>query len=192
MHKEGRVHPPTGPVSVWVQRWLRCLPPGARVLDLAAGGGRHSRLAASAGLRVLAVDRDAEALSRIADASDGQIDTCCIDLESGPWILEPGAFDAVIVTNYLFRPRFALLCGLLAPGGLLILETFGLGNAAYGRPARPDFLLREGEAFDRVRSAGLVVLGYESGYVAQPRPAIVQRVCAARPPLDRERLSVDS
>jgi hypothetical protein len=139
------------------------------------------RLARSLGLKPLGVDRDAAALA-------GSIDTLVLDLESGPWSLPANAFDAVVVANYLYRPRFALACGLLAPGGLLIYETFGLGNEAYGRPSNPSFLLREGELFERARAAGLVVLGYESGYTEAPKPAIVQRLCAARPPLDGERL----
>lgn len=179
------------PPSAWIARWLACLPPGARVIDLAAGRGRHLRLAHSLGLSVLGVDRDAVALasaSATVDRGTRGIDTLVLDLERGPWSLPANSFDAVMVANYLFRPRFALACGLLAPGGLLIYETFGLGNEAYGRPSNPSFLLREGELFERARAAGLVVLGYESGYIEAPKPAIVQRLCAARPRLDGERL----
>lgn len=183
---------PALPPSAWVARWLARLPRGARVLDYAAGSGRHSLLAASLGMRVLAADRDAAALAALDEAhpaADG-VEIRSLDLESGPWALPAGAFDAVIVANYLFRPRFALVCGLLAPGGILVHETFAVGNEAFGRPSNPAFLLREGELYDRSVAAGLTVLGYESGYTEAPRPAIVQRVCAVRPPIDRRRLHV--
>jgi SAM-dependent methyltransferase len=183
--------------SAWVARWLRPLAAGARVLDFAAGSGRHARFAAALGARVLAVDRDAAALAGLREPPSrrggeaGRIETAVLDLEAGPWQLEPAAYDAVIVTNYLFRPRLALVCGLLAPGGLLVYETFALGNEAYGKPSNPDYLLREGELLERARHAGLTVLGYESGYCESPKPAIVQRLCAARPPIDRRRLALD-
>lgn len=168
------------PPSCWVQRWLHDLPAASRIVDVAAGSGRHARLAASQGHRVLAVDRDGPALARLASL-DAHIATLRADLESGPWPLAPGAFDAVIVTNYLFRSRFALLCGLLAPGGRLVYETFAQGNQAFGRPSNPAFLLRDGELLDRCAAAGLVIVAYETGVRRQPGPAVVQRVCALRP-----------
>jgi SAM-dependent methyltransferase len=184
-----------------VLRWLPLLAPGSRVLDLACGSGRHALAALAQGHEVLAVDRDAQALAGLARLAErpsgglaggrsGTLATCRLDLEQGPWSLPAGSFDAVIVTNYLFRPRFALACGLLAPGGLLIHETFARGNERYGRPANPDFLLGEGELIVRTQAAGLVVCGYESGRVAVPKPAVVQRVCAARPPAGSAKLTL--
>jgi SAM-dependent methyltransferase len=155
------------------------------VLDFAAGSGRHALLAHALGARVLAVDRNAGALASL----DEGIETEAIDLEEGPWRLPSAAFDAVIVTNYLFRPRFALLCGLLAPSGLLIYETFARGNEAYGKPSNPAFLLTEGELYERARLAGLAVVAYESGFSGPEQPAIVQRLCAVRPPFDPVRLT---
>lgn len=184
--------------SRWIARWLGLLPPGARVLDLACGSGRHALLAARQGHRVLAVDRDAAALAglraesatALGQGAEGLLELRCVDLEQGAWTLPRGEFDAVIVANYLFRPRFALACGLLAPGGLLIYETFARGNEAYGRPSNPDFLLREGELIARAQAAGLVVTAYESGYVPRPKPAVVQRICAARPSPGSAKLAV--
>jgi SAM-dependent methyltransferase len=178
--------------SGWVARWLKSLPVGARVLDLAAGGGRHALLARSLGARVLAVDRDAAALSVLDRAPGAAIETAVLDLEDGPWQLTAGAFDAVIVTNYLFRPRFALVCDLLAPGGLLIYETFAVGNEAFGKPSNPAFLLEEGELLVRSRAAGLTVIAYESGLTPSDRAAVVQRVCAVRPPYERARLALET
>ncbi len=166
------------PADPWVLRWLADLPVGSRVLDFASGAGRHARAAADAGHRVTAIDRDAEALAGLARTG---IECICTDLEAGPWPFAGRAFDAVVVTNYLFRARFALLAGTLAPGGRLVAATFAAGNAEFGRPRNPDFLLAPGELLRRAAAAGLMVLAYEHGLRADPAPAVVQRVCAIRP-----------
>ena len=175
---------PTGAGSPWILRWLDRLPRGASVLDFAAGSGRHARAAAERGLQVLAVDRDEQALARLPDgqaAGSPTIRSRAVDLESGPWpFAAHERFDAVVVANYLFRPRFALLASLLAPGGLLVYETFAQGNERYGRPSNPAFLLAPGELFERAQRAGLTVLAYEAGLVQRPSPAAIQRVCAIR------------
>lgn len=183
--------------SPWIARWLDRLAPGAMVLDFAAGSGRHARAACERGLRVVAIDRDGQALSRLRDESrprdephsrdaaclhdDARLELRVADLESGPWPFAAYEhFDAVVVANYLFRPRFSLLAGLLAPGGLLVYETFAQGNERYGRPSNPAFLLAPGELFERAQRAGLTVLAYEAGLVQRPSPAAIQRVCAIR------------
>ena len=96
-------------------------------------------------------------------------------------------FEAIICTNYLFRPRLDLMASWLAPGGLLIYETFAHGNARYGRPANPDFLLQSGELAELARRGGLHLLAFEDGYVATPRPARLQRMVALAAPFDLER-----
>lgn len=164
------------PPSPWVLRWLGLLPAGASVLDFAAGAGRHALAAQRLGLRATAVDRDAAALATIGAG----VAVRAADLESGEWPLGDERYDAVVVANYLFRPRFALLAALVAPGGLLVCETFAQGNERYGRPSNPAFLLAPGELYERSRRAGLLVLGYEHGLVERPKPAVVQRVCAVR------------
>ena len=166
----------TLPPSPWVRRWLALLPTGATVLDFAAGSARHALEAQRLGLRATAIDRDAAALAGL----DSGVVARVADLESGAWPFGDERFDAVVVANYLFRPRFALLATLLAPRGLLIYETFAQGNERYGRPSNPAFLLGPGELCERSQRAGLLVLGYEHGLVERPRPAVVQRVCAVR------------
>lgn len=146
------------------------------MLDVAAGSGRHAREALRLGLRATAIDRDAAALSGLG----GGIVVRVADLEGGDWPFAQECFDAVVVANYLFRARFALIAALVAPGGLLVYETFAQGNERYGKPSNPAFLLAAGELLQRCRSAGLTVLAYEHGMLARPRPAIVQRVCATR------------
>ena len=163
--------------SEWVLRWADLVPRGAAVLDLACGRGRHARLFAARGCAVLAVDRDAEALATLA--GDPGIETRRADLEGAPWPFDPAAFDAVVVTNYLHRPLFPHLAAALRPGGVLIYETFMLGNERFGKPSNPDFLLRPGELLEAF-SGPLTVAGFEQGTVGQPPRAAVQRICAVR------------
>ncbi|MGD2140964.1 MAG: class I SAM-dependent methyltransferase [Burkholderiales bacterium] len=172
--------------SAWVCRWMRLLPAGSVVLDLACGYGRHVRLALAQGHEVVALDRDGEALARLSTLPG--VRTVQADIEQSGWPFPDQRFDAVIVTNYLYRPLFPLLIRAVAHNGLLIYETFARGNERFGRPRNPDFLLKEGELYEVVRPA-LRVLGYEDIYTSSPGPAMVQRLCAcgqgfAWPPID--------
>jgi len=161
--------------SVWVARWADCIAPGGRVLDVASGGGRHARFLAGRGHPVEAVDRDPAALSSLADVAG--VSTRCADLEGGPWPYEGESFAGVVVVNYLHRPLFSRLLAALAPGGALIYETFAAGNERYGRPSNPAFLLQPGELLDVVKGR-LRVIAFEDLYVPDPKPAMVQRICA--------------
>jgi SAM-dependent methyltransferase len=167
-------HPEVATPSAWVQRWASLVPAGGPVLDIACGGGRHALFFAARGHPVTAVDRDSAAISTLAGQAG--ITALCADLETGSWPYAGRQFAAVVVTNYLHRPLFPALMAALAPGGVLIYETFAQGNEAYGRPANPDFLLQRGELLRAVGAAR--VLAYEDLYVEQPRPAMVQRICA--------------
>lgn len=164
--------------SQWVRRFLPLIKPGGAVLDLACGGGRHSLLLAERGYRVVAVDRDADALARIEVSSPG-IATRVADLEGEPWPFQGRRFDGIVVTNYLFRPLLPMLLESLDENGVLIYETFMLGNERCGKPSNPAFLLRPHELLDLVRGK-LTVTAFEQGQVSVPRPAVVQRLCATR------------
>lgn len=164
--------------SQWVRRFLPLIKPGGTVLDLACGGGRHSLLLAERGYRVVAADRDADALAQIAAASSG-IEICVADLEGEPWPFPGRRFDGIVATNYLFRPLLPTLLDSLGDNGVLIYETFMLGNERCGKPSNPDFLLRPHELLDLVRGR-LNVVAFEQGQVGTPRQAVVQRLCAAR------------
>ena len=161
--------------SAWVQRFAPMIASGGVVLDVACGSGRHARLLAAMGLRVEAVDRDAEALAAL-EGIEG-LTVRVADLEGGPWPYQAGSFDAVIVTNYLHRSRFDALIDALKPGGVLIYETFMAGNERLGKPSNPDFLLQPHELLDRLRPR-MTVVAFEQGRVERPTPAFVQRICA--------------
>jgi len=175
--------------STWVARWAPAIPPG-ETLDLACGGGRHARLLASLGHPVLAVDRDEQAL---AQAAGPGITTLRHDLEAegSVWQFAPGRFAGIVVTNYLHRPLFADLVNALAPNGILVYETFALGNERFGKPSNPAFLLAPGELLDVAMRHGLRVLAYEDGIVETPRPARMQRLCAGGPGVDPGAIRLD-
>ena len=159
--------------SPWIVRFAPLVPAGARVLDLACGTGRHARLFADRGCRVLAVDRDAAALAALARVAG--VETARLDLETGAWPLAGEEFDAIVVANYLHRPLFPFLLASLAPDGLLLYETFARGNEAFGRPSNPDFLLEPGELL-RLVAGRLKVVAYEEGQVdggAQRGPCLL-------------------
>jgi SAM-dependent methyltransferase len=161
--------------SPWVVRWSGAIRAGGRVLDVACGKGRHLRYLASLGLSVVGVDRDEQALASLAGL---RAELRVADIEGGAWPFAPGEFDGVVVTNYLHRPLFPHLVAALRPGGVLVYETFALGNERYGRPSKPDFLLEPGELLRRVEP--LDVVAFEQGLVSSPKQALIQRICAVR------------
>ena len=151
---------------------------GGRVLDLACGSGRHARFLAGLGYEVSAVDRNIEAILKL-QAVPG-ITATQLDLEGDDWPLAGQQFAGIVVTNYLWRPRLPDVLAMLAPGGVLIYETFMLGNEAYGKPSSPAFLLRPGELREVAQAAGLREIAFEEGYTASPKPAMRQAICAVR------------
>jgi SAM-dependent methyltransferase len=165
------------PPSDWVRRWAALVPRG-EVLDLACGQGRHARLFASLGHRVTALDRDRAALAAL-DGVPG-VDALQADLENGSrWPFGPGRFAGVVVTNYLYRPLFRHLIDALAPGGVLIYETFMSGNERFGKPSNPQFLLAPGELLASF-AGELTVAAFEQGKVERPKAAMIQRLCALK------------
>jgi len=154
---------------IWWRRTVRCS------TSLLARGGTRAFFA-SLGHPVTAIDRDAAALNALAD--EPLVTQILADIENAGWPLAADAqFAAVVVTNYLHRPLFPQLIRSLAPGGVLVYETFAQGNERVGKPSNPAFLLAPGELLDVVR-ARLRVVAFQDGFVAQPRPAYVQRICA--------------
>jgi SAM-dependent methyltransferase len=160
--------------SDWLQRWTHLLAPGSTVLDVACGAGRHMRHLAALGHRVTGVDRNPEALA----LAQGSGPVVCADIENGPWPFAGQTFACVLVTHYLWRPLLPVIVSSVAPGGVLIYETFAAGNETVGKPSRPDFLLKPGELL-RV-TGDLLTVAYEDGFESSPE-RFVQRIVAVRP-----------
>lgn len=180
----------SGKPSAWVGRWAHLLPEQSTVLDIACGSGRHMKFLGFLGHRVTGLDRSQQAI----DSASAWGEAILADLENSPWPLvqtlknpensqnstapTPRKFGAVIVTNYLWRPLFEVIAQSLAPGGILIYETFARGNETIGKPSRPDFLLEPGELIQAF--SGLHLIAYECGFLADPA-RFVQRMVAAMP-----------
>ena len=163
--------------SPWIARFAPLIPAGGAVLDLAAGFGRHARLLAGLGYRVEAVDRSAEALATLADVPN--LTTRCADLEGGPWPYYGHGFDGIVVSRYLWRPLMPNLFGCLNEGGILIYETFMVGQEQYGKPSNPAYLLRVGELLELVRNR-FAVIAFEQGEIAGDPAQVIQRICVRR------------
>ena len=159
--------------SPWVVRWAPLIERGP-VLDVASGSGRHAALLAERGFAVLAVDK--------GDPVSGPgIEFVKANLEDGsPWPFAGRRFAGIVVTNYLHRPLLPILVESLEEGGVLIYETFMLGNERYGRPSNPHFLLRPGELLEAF--SALTIVAFEQGVQERPKKAVVQRICVLRGP----------
>jgi len=164
--------------SPWVQRWSTLVAPGASVLDVACGTGRHARWFAARGARVTALDRDAQAMAAMLALPGAAIELIVADIEDGPWPLPGRHFDVVVVTNYLWRPLMPALVASIDVGGLLIYETFAQGNETVGKPSNPDYLLHPGELLQL--AADLRVIAFEDGFIAEAPARFVQRIAAVR------------
>ncbi len=162
-------------MSPWIIQWAGLVPAGAAVLDLATGAGHNALFFAARGHLATAVDLD---LTRLPEAP--KIERVQADLEDGsPWPLGDRRFGAVIVTRYLHRPLMSRLLDAVAPGGVLLYETFMEGNERFGRPSRPEHLLRDGELLELVRGR-FSVTAYEARMVSDPKMAMVQRIAARK------------
>jgi SAM-dependent methyltransferase len=175
--KEDASHQASAGPSPWILRFAGQVPAGRRVADIACGGGRHGRLFLAQGHPVLFVDRDVSGVADLTGRPDAEIVEA--NLEQGGWPLTGWDFAGVAVTNYLWRPILPRIIDLVEPGGLLLYETFALGNEAFGRPRNPDFLLRPGELLEAVRGR-LDVLAYQQRVIGAPRPAVIQHIAARR------------
>jgi SAM-dependent methyltransferase len=163
----------TEAASAWIQRWSHLVPAGGTVLDVACGMGRHLRWFAARGHPVVGVDRSEPAIAELQPLGE----LVLADIEDGAWPFAGRAFAGVVVTNYLWRPLLPTLVQSVAPGGVLLYETFASGNETVGKPSRPDFLLQPGELLRAC--AGMRVVAYEDGFLDGPA-RFVQRIVAVR------------
>ena len=172
--------------SPWVERFSPLIPKGGLVLDLACGSGRHASLLAHQGYNVLAVDREIAALNALIKTLPievgAKIESFEVNLEGDSWPLgDLPRFDGVVVTNYLYRPYVDRLLPILNPGGVLIYETFALGNEQFGKPSNPEFLLKPNELLGLIEAnRGFQIVSFEQGLVKFPKSASIQRICAVK------------
>lgn len=167
--------PDHAPPSPWIKRFTPLIAPGATVLDVACGHGRHLGWFASQGHPATGVDRDAEAL---ADAPAGSR-VLQADIENGPWPLAGERFGAVVVAHYLWRPLLPTILESVATGGVLLYETFACGQETIGRPKRPQFLLKPGELLQLCTAPQWRVVAFEDGFLTAP-DRFIQRIAAIR------------
>lgn len=161
--------------SLWLTRFAPLIRPGGTVLDLACGNGRNTRWLARQGWHVEAVDRDAEAIAGLQGLEN--VTTLQADLEGAPWPYPERRFDGIVVCRYLYRPLLPLLAASLAENGVLIYETFMVGQERFGHPRNPDFLLLPDELLNAF-SDKLQIVAFEQGVISEPNPAVIQRICA--------------
>ena len=102
------------------------------------------------------------------------------DLETPHGIpVRSGSCGAILVFRFLFRPLVERICEALAPGGLLLYETFTIRQRDLGQqPTNPAFLLQEGEL--QRAFGGLEILSYWEGLTEGPRPDAMARLVARR------------
>jgi len=160
--------------SSWVQRWAHLIAPQSHVLDVACGAGRHMRFLAAQGHTAVGVDRNPDAVT-LAQAFGEVI---CADIENGAWPFTDQTFGCVVVTNYLWRSLLPVIFQSIAPGGVLVYETFAAGNETVGKPSRPDFLLQPGELLRATE--GLHTVAFEEGFESSP-DRFMQRIVSIRP-----------
>ncbi len=162
--------------SDWLLEHYMHIPQGGGVLDLACGSGRHSEFLSGKGYQLTAVDID---ITAVTEANLQNTSIIQADLEREAWPFPKGQFSGIVVTNYLWRAHFPHLMKSLKPGGVLIFDTFMVGNEKYGRPSNPKFLLKSEEL--KIAFSEMELLAYQEGYQDQPTPAMRQSIVAQKP-----------
>ncbi len=163
-------------ISPWILAARKWLPVEGAALDLAAGSGRHTLFLKDIGLDVVAVDIDTSSLA--GEEFEG-VEVITADLEGEAWPFSEEVFSVILISNYLWRPHFSEIRKSLKPGGLVLWDTFSVGNEVYGRPSNPNFLLTEGELLDAF--SGFQILDYAHGYTDKPGPAMRQSIICRKP-----------
>jgi SAM-dependent methyltransferase len=175
--------------SDWVKRFISLIPQTEKgyVLDLACGSGRHSKIALDHGYQVLAVDLNISPILELKQSLpihlQNRLQVLELDLEAPDFPLLPEGYsiNGVMVTNYLYRPHIQQLLDLILPSGVIIYETFALGNEQFGKPSNPAFLLQKDELWQYIQARNdFSVVSFEQGYLERPKPAMIQRICAVK------------
>lgn len=165
-------------VEPWIEKHAELVPARARLLDVACGYGRHAKFFASRGIQVTAVDRDETAIASLQNVENIRAELRDIEAEhtaATAWPYAPNSFDAVVVCNYLWRPTFSAMLASITSGGVLLYETFLVGNERYGKPSRAEFLLRRGELREVVAPWFDVVDHFEGPIVNQSGEVVAMK-----------------
>jgi SAM-dependent methyltransferase len=179
--------------SKWVKRFAPLVPKngpsGGKILDLAAGNGRHTKYFQTLGYTVTAIDKEVSSLSKLTSKKEVQViiadlekkdqeGSIFIDSRKEKGLLYGETFAGILVVNYLHRPLMKHLIGALEPGGVLIYETFARGNENFNRPRNQDHLLRSGELLE-LSCGQLQIIAYEHGFSEIDNiVGVKQRICA--------------
>jgi tellurite methyltransferase len=154
-------------------------------IDIAAGRGRHSVILADHGLRVVAIDYSQEAISALAklvEGPRGAIWPALADLDTFP--IKNESADLIVNVNYLDRGLFPKFAQALKPGGMLLVDTFLIDQAAFGHPRNPRFMLDHYEL--RGLLEGLKLLCYREGLAVYPNQTQAWRASALARREDRD------
>jgi len=122
-------------------------PPG-RALDIACGAGRHALWLAEHGWDVTAVDSSGAAIEILQKrAADRGVPVHAIraDLERHEFVIEPQAYDLIVVVNYLQRDLFPSIRAGIRYGGTVIAVIAMVDENPNVRPMNPAYLLNPGE-----------------------------------------------
>lgn len=150
--------PPLWKPSPWLAENCHHIPAGGSVFDAAMGTGRNAVFLAMRGYRVAGEDILPDAIAKarsLAEVNGVIVDARVGDL-TRPDPMPQAAYDGVLVFNYLDRALFPALERVLAPGGVLIYETFIVGQEKLGSPKNPDYLLEPGELREAFPKLGIV------------------------------------
>jgi SAM-dependent methyltransferase len=128
---------------------------GKKAIDIAAGNGRNALFLARQGFVVDAVDISDTGLAQFAGRHSG-IQPICADLDE--FDIPANRYDLIVNIKYLNRRLFPYIREGLAPGGVLIFETFlDSPNPAKAKPNCRDYLLRENELVHAFSSLKIVL-----------------------------------
>jgi len=151
-------------------------------LDLACGSGRHARELAQRGLTCVAIDRNAEELDALrCQANTGSLMIVRANIETAHGLpFRPESFGAILVFRFLFRPLAQPIVEALAPGGLLLYETFTHDQRKLDSgPKNEHFLLAERELLSLFPT--LSPITYEEGLLPDVlQPHYLARLAARK------------
>ncbi len=145
-----------------VERFAPLMPRGKPVIDIAAGQGRDVIFLSRRGFHAYGLERSREAikLARQAAAENG-VEITMVPGEAEHLPFKRGAAGAITIFYFLLREIMDELVAMLAPGGLLVYETFTKRQNAIDRKRDPRYLLDDGELVTYFRD--LELLFYEEG-----------------------------